>query len=188
MSSKTRKLIWSVPLMATLAVVGALAVFVALGLPNPQQAEAVSRNSKSIATQMVYFDTSALGMLDVRGAFDTEIGESIIYAAESGAKAIATVAAASTGMVTITPTGLGEADITVTATDATDNSSDTATATVQGGGNRRQNGVPDPLVTLYVSTAASDSSQGTEHSCWLVRQPQPASARCIRQHRVTRQS
>ena len=32
MSSKTRKLIWSVPLMATLAVVGALAVFVALGL------------------------------------------------------------------------------------------------------------------------------------------------------------
>ena len=34
MSSKTRKLIWSVPLMATLAVVGALAVFVALGLPN----------------------------------------------------------------------------------------------------------------------------------------------------------
>ncbi len=34
MSSKTRQLIWSVPLMATLAVVGALAVFVALGLPN----------------------------------------------------------------------------------------------------------------------------------------------------------
>ena len=34
MSSKTRKLIWSVPLIATLAVVGALAAFVALGLPN----------------------------------------------------------------------------------------------------------------------------------------------------------
>ncbi len=40
MSSKTRKLIWSVPLMATLAVVGALAVFVALGLPNANPAEA----------------------------------------------------------------------------------------------------------------------------------------------------
>ena len=40
MSSKTRKLIWSVPLVATLAVVGALAVFVALGLPNPAQAQA----------------------------------------------------------------------------------------------------------------------------------------------------
>ena len=40
MSSKTRKLIWSVPLMATLAVVGALAVFVALGLPNAEPAEA----------------------------------------------------------------------------------------------------------------------------------------------------
>ena len=40
MSSKTRKLIWSVPLMATLAVVGALAVFVALGLPNAAPAEA----------------------------------------------------------------------------------------------------------------------------------------------------
>ena len=42
MSSKTRKLIWSVPLMATLAVVGALAVFVALGLPNANPAEAHS--------------------------------------------------------------------------------------------------------------------------------------------------
>ena len=40
MSSKTRKLIWSVPLVATLAVVGALAVFVALGLPNANPAEA----------------------------------------------------------------------------------------------------------------------------------------------------
>ena len=40
MSSKTRKLIWSVPLMATLAVVGALAVFVALGLPNADPAQA----------------------------------------------------------------------------------------------------------------------------------------------------
>ena len=40
MSSKTRKLIWSVPLMATIAVVGALAVFVALGLPNADPAEA----------------------------------------------------------------------------------------------------------------------------------------------------
>ena len=40
MSSKTRKLIWSVPLMATLAVVGALAVFVALGLPNANPAQA----------------------------------------------------------------------------------------------------------------------------------------------------
>ena len=40
MSSKTRKLIWSVPLMATLAVVGALAVFVALGLPNAGPAQA----------------------------------------------------------------------------------------------------------------------------------------------------
>ena len=40
MKSKTRKLIWSVPLMATLAVVGALAVFVALGLPNANPAEA----------------------------------------------------------------------------------------------------------------------------------------------------
>ena len=40
MSSKTRKLIWSVPLMATLAVVGALAVFVALGLPTANPAEA----------------------------------------------------------------------------------------------------------------------------------------------------
>ena len=40
MSSKTRKLIWSVPLMATLAVVGALAVFVALGMPNANPAQA----------------------------------------------------------------------------------------------------------------------------------------------------
>ena len=40
MKIKTRKLIWSVPLMATLAVVGALAVFVALGLPNANPAEA----------------------------------------------------------------------------------------------------------------------------------------------------
>ena len=44
MSSKTRKLIWSVPLMATLAVVGALAVFVALGLPNAGPAEAALRS------------------------------------------------------------------------------------------------------------------------------------------------
>ena len=42
MSSKTRKLIWSVPLMATLAVVGALAVFVALGLPNADPVQAQS--------------------------------------------------------------------------------------------------------------------------------------------------
>ena len=42
MKSKTRKLIWSVPLVATLAIVGALAAFVALGLPhaNPVQAQA----------------------------------------------------------------------------------------------------------------------------------------------------
>ena len=40
MKTKTRKLIWSVPLMATLAVVGALAVFVALGLPNANPAQA----------------------------------------------------------------------------------------------------------------------------------------------------
>ena len=42
MSSKTRKLIWSVPLMATLAVVGALAVFVALGFPQANPAYAQS--------------------------------------------------------------------------------------------------------------------------------------------------
>ena len=40
MKSKTRKLIWSVPLVATLAIVGALAAFVALGLPNATPAEA----------------------------------------------------------------------------------------------------------------------------------------------------
>ena len=40
MSSKTRKLIWSVPLVATLAIVGALAAFVALGLPNADPAQA----------------------------------------------------------------------------------------------------------------------------------------------------
>ena len=44
MSSKTRKLIWSVPLMVTLAVVGALAVSVALGLPNADPAEAALRS------------------------------------------------------------------------------------------------------------------------------------------------
>ena len=40
MSSKTRKLIWSVPIVATLAIVGALAAFVALGLPNADPAHA----------------------------------------------------------------------------------------------------------------------------------------------------
>ena len=50
MSSKTRKLIWSVPLMATLAVVGALAVFVALGLPNAGTAEAAPPQSPTIDT------------------------------------------------------------------------------------------------------------------------------------------
>ena len=50
MKSKTRKLIWSVPLLATLAVVGALAVFVALGLPNanPAYAQAVPEAPREV--------------------------------------------------------------------------------------------------------------------------------------------
>ena len=44
MKSKTRKLIWSVPLVATLAVVGALAVFVALGLPNASPVRGAGRS------------------------------------------------------------------------------------------------------------------------------------------------
>ena len=53
MSSKTRKLIWSVPLMATLAVVGALAVFVALGLPNANPAHAQADVPPAQAPQSV---------------------------------------------------------------------------------------------------------------------------------------
>ena len=53
MSSKTRKLIWSVPLVATLAVVGALAVFVALGLPNANPAEAQGFESTAPITPVI---------------------------------------------------------------------------------------------------------------------------------------
>ncbi len=58
MKSKTRKLIWSVPLMATLAVVGALAVFVALGLPNANPAEAQGTVDEPSAPQSA---TATLG-------------------------------------------------------------------------------------------------------------------------------
>ena len=49
MSSKTRKLIWSVPIMATFAIVGALAVFVVLGLPNANPAYAQDFNTDPTA-------------------------------------------------------------------------------------------------------------------------------------------
>ena len=54
MSSKTRKLIWSVPLVATLAVVGALAVFVVLGLSNadPAQAQGTTPAAPSIRADL----------------------------------------------------------------------------------------------------------------------------------------
>ena len=49
MSRKTRQLIWSVPLVATLAIVGALAVFVALA---PNQTEAQGINVPGIPTNL----------------------------------------------------------------------------------------------------------------------------------------
>ena len=49
MSSKTRKFIWSVPVVAAFAVIGALAVFVALGLQNAEPVEAQSTGPYTIS-------------------------------------------------------------------------------------------------------------------------------------------
>ena len=66
MSSKTRKLIWSVPLVATLAIVGALAAFVALGLPNadPVQAQDGGFTTNPPALEGLSISTGN-GILDV---------------------------------------------------------------------------------------------------------------------------
>ena len=49
MSSKTRKFIWSVPVVAAFAVIGALAVFVALGIQNAAPVEAQSTGPYTIS-------------------------------------------------------------------------------------------------------------------------------------------
>ena len=162
MKTKTRKLIWSAPLMATLAVVGALAVFVALGLPNPQQAEAVERTAKSIATQTVFLGTAATpGTLDVSAAFDTDIGESVTYAAKSSNATIATVGFSTVpgeeGIISITPVALGETDITVTATndsDSTDKASAKFKVVVTG---VAMGTAPD--APIYVAAGSTESTQ-----------------------------
>ena len=131
MSSKTRKLIWSVPLVATLAVVGALAVFVALDLPNANPAEAVGGTTASIDDQEVVL--GMMGMIaGIQRAFDLAVGETVTYTALSSDEDVATVVDPidSAGVVTVTytGTGYGEATITVTATDSND-ATDTADAT-----------------------------------------------------------
>ena len=126
MSSKTRKFIWSVPVVAAFAVIGALAAFGVLGLQNAQPVEAVERNAQPIADQVVIAGAGA-SSLDVGPAFNVAIGETVTYGAESDDTGIVTVTNAGS-RVSYTGVALGEANVTVTATDASA-ATDTATAT-----------------------------------------------------------
>ena len=113
MKSKTRKLIWSVPLMATLAVVGALAVFVALGLPNANPAEAAPPQSPEIdgATEagnnkitLVFYPRDAGGKVitgfEVQYALSTDAASALTTLNGIAVDATAT---ANTGMLSLGP-------------------------------------------------------------------------------------
>ena len=126
MSSKTRKFIWSVPVVAAFAVIGALAAFGILGLGTTNPAEAVERNAQPIADQVVVAGAGA-SSLDLGPAFNVAIGETVGYTAASDNTDIVTVAITGS-TVSYTGVALGEAEVTVTATDASD-ATDTATAT-----------------------------------------------------------
>ena len=129
MSSKTRKFIWSVPVVAAFAVIGALAAFGVLGLPNAQPVEAAAPTVEAgdeIADQR-FFGTGGTFVVDLDDVFTAVVSDPVnsdddidSYTAVSSDVRAATVAVdAIDNVLTVTAVAFGLTTIMVTASDST---------------------------------------------------------------------